>query len=249
MQLSIIRQKEREESVRRAAAMQEYQKAKTLERIEAQSNRNEEIRIEKEKIIADRRKMKGELDIKKKQLLETIENLKSQGEFSPTHMKNLMQSQGLNVSDFENTQRSFPLRKSVQGSPSRKESKVPRKIPSLTPTKTKGQRKSPHGSQLYEEKLLLQVQKETRRQYEIYSGLKAKQNADLIALLDKEQEKEEKREKILAGIRNEKQRMEKDEEFAALRAKASAKIIKRAERQKRKLKKLAKKFGIKSNAN
>ena len=53
-QLAIIKEKEKEEAVRRAQAAQEYQKAKILERINEDSKRADELRFEREKIAAER---------------------------------------------------------------------------------------------------------------------------------------------------------------------------------------------------
>lgn len=75
--------------------------------------------------------------------------------------------------------------------------------------------------------------------------LNAKQNADILALLDTEQAAETEREKILEAIEDETARLEKDEEFGVLRAKASDKIVRLAETHKRKLRMLSKKLGVK----
>ena len=109
------------------------------------------------------------MDIKKQELLDTIKTLKSEGKFNSSNgaMDALIAAQGLNKSDFIETPRSFPLRRSM----SPKNAK-PRKLPSLTPPNMRPTRKTPSGSHVYEEKLFLKEQKKVRKTYAAYSILK-----------------------------------------------------------------------------
>ena len=84
---------------------------------------------------------------------------------------------------------------------------------------------------------------------ERYEATKQKQSAELLSLLDKEQEAESYRELKLSAITDEEQHQKLDHEFGIERAKASERIIKMSEAHDRNLRKLAAKLKIKPSPN
>ncbi len=81
-----------------------------------------------------------------------------------------------------------------------------------------------------------------------YTETKAKQNNELLLLLDKEQSAEAERAVRLAGLEDAEEREKVDNEFGVERAKASERIVRMSEAHERNLKKLVAKLGIKPPA-
>lgn len=214
-----IKRQDRFDAVKRLGRQQEYQREKVMGRIQEQYDRIQHINTEKQAILEQRKKLRGEVEAEKKQIIEKFERLKKQkgGISNSEELSTLLKTVKTQSSETHQSSSKLLVQPKAQ-------LKSPEPIPqsaevkSITPQVQKHRLPKPQAPEGGVKPVRSLLDEAKKKQYQ-----------EMAVLLAQEQAQEQRRDEQLSTETDPVQRDHLEKQFGLERALASQRIMRLSE--------------------